>query len=52
MDNNYLKAYDVVRFHKQENPLIEIITWVKKKKKRAFPDYKRLYSFMIFEDQL
>jgi len=52
MDNSYLKVYDVVRFHKQENALIEIITWVKKRENRGFPDYKRLYSFMIFEHQL
>lgn len=52
MDNSYLKAYDVVRIHKQENPLIEIIRWIKKKEKRGFPDFKRLYSCMISEDQL
>ena len=52
MDNSYLKVYDVVRFHKQINPLIEIITWVKKKENRGFPDYIRLYSLMVFVDQL
>ena len=52
MDNSYLKAYDVIRLYKEKNPLIEIITWVKKKESRGVPDFKRLYSFMIFKDQL
>lgn len=52
MDNTYFRAYDAIRVYEQERRLFEINTWVEKKEKGNFADYKRLNIILISEEHL